>query len=106
MENRSGQGEKAEVPAEIVRWSWGAFFLNGIWGLGNRTYFALLAFIPILNIMMMIVLGFQGRKLAWKNKDWESIEHFEAVQRKWDIAGFVALAVYLFYVIKGFISIL
>lgn len=105
MENSSGLGEKSEVPAEVIKWSWGAFFLTGIWGLGNRTYVALLGFVPILNIIMMVVLGFQGRKLAWRNKQWESIEHFEQVQKKWDYAGYAALAVYLFFILKGFISI-
>jgi hypothetical protein len=42
MDNTSGQGERAHVPAEIDRWNWGAFLLNWIWGIGNDTYIALL----------------------------------------------------------------
>ncbi|HLR90438.1 MAG TPA: hypothetical protein VK040_05740 [Balneolaceae bacterium] len=105
IENSSGRGLESEVPEEIIRWSWGAFFLTGIWGIGNRSYVALLGFVPILNIFMMVILGFQGRKLAWKNKRWKSIEHFEQVQKRWDYAGYAALAIYLFYALKGLISL-
>jgi len=35
--NYSGQGDlpEADMPAEIRRWNWGAFFLTWIWGVGN-----------------------------------------------------------------------
>lgn len=29
----------------------------------------------------------KGREMAWKNCDWESIEHFNRVQRRWSIWG-------------------
>lgn len=93
--NRSNQGKKEKTPEEIKGWNWGAFFLNGFWGLGNRTYFALLAFIPILNIFVMVILGFKGNEMAWKNKEWESIEHFKSVQNNWSRAGLVAFSLYV-----------
>lgn len=49
--------QPAEIPAELDRWNWGAFFLNWIWGIGNSTFIALLALIPIVNIVMIFVLG-------------------------------------------------
>lgn len=49
--------QPAEIPAELDRWNWGAFFLNWIWGIGNSTFIALLALIPLVNIVMIIVLG-------------------------------------------------
>jgi len=106
MEEKSELRGAEELPDEIMGWSWGACFLNGVWGVGNRTYSALLAFIPVLNILMMLTLGLNGRKWAWKNKEWESVEHFNRVQKKWDIAGFVALGLYVIVFIKGFIEIL
>ena len=42
---------------------------------------------------MAIVLAFKGREWAWKNKEWESVEHFNRVQRKWSIAGFIFVIV-------------
>lgn len=83
-----------EIPDGIKGWSWGAFLLNWIWAIGNRTWIGLLALIPYVGFVMAIVLGFKGREWAWKNKQWDSVEHFNAVQRKWSIwAGILVLAV-------------
>ena len=57
MENTSGQGEAADVPREIIRWNWGAFFLNWIWGIRNKTYIAFFCILPIVGFVMMIVLA-------------------------------------------------
>jgi hypothetical protein len=94
------------VPEEVKGWNWGAFFLHFIWGIGNRTYIGFLGMVPFLNIFMMPILGFKGNEWAWKNGEWESIEHFKAVQKKWNIAGLLATGVYLFLFIKGFYDIL
>ncbi|MGO9597956.1 MAG: cytochrome c oxidase assembly factor Coa1 family protein [Isosphaeraceae bacterium] len=83
MENTSGKGKLASVPAEIDRWNWGAFLLNWIWGIGNDTFIALLMFVPLVNLVMMFILGAKGSSWAWRNKKWESIEQFKVVQRKW-----------------------
>lgn len=77
------------IPDGIKGWSWGAFFLNWIWAIGNRTWIGLLAIIPYVGFIMAIVLGFKGREWAWKNKQWESIEQFNAVQKKWSFWGVV-----------------
>lgn len=83
MDNTSGQGDTASVPVEIKSWNWGAFLLNWIWGIGNNTYIAFLMFVPFVNIVMPFVLGAKGSVWAWRNKRWESVEHFRQVQRKW-----------------------
>jgi len=87
MENTSGQGTHAQVPAEIDRWNWGAFLLNWIWGLGNETYIALLMFVPGVNVVMMFVLGAKGSAWAWRNTRWRDVAHFRRVQRLWAIWG-------------------
>ena len=86
-DNMSGQGERAFVPPEIKRWNWGAFLLNWIWGIGNDTYIALLAFIPLVNVVMIFVLGAKGSEWAWRNRRWRDVAHFKRVQRNWAIAG-------------------
>jgi hypothetical protein len=91
MSNTSGQGAQAVVPPEIAGWNWGAFMLNWIWGLGNKSYIALLMFVPVVNIVMMFMLGAKGNAWAWRNKKWDSVEQFKSVQRKWAIAGLVVL---------------
>lgn len=89
--------EDGVVPDGIKGWSWGAFLLSWIWAIGNRTWIGLLALIPYVGFIMAIVLGFKGREWAWKNKDWESIEHFNRVQKKWSYWG-VAIVGVLFVV--------
>ena len=80
-ENNSGQG-KGIIPPEGVRgWSWGAFLLNWIWAIGNRTWVGLFALVPYIGFVVAIVLGIKGREWAWQNKEWESVEHFLAVQK-------------------------
>jgi heme/copper-type cytochrome/quinol oxidase subunit 2 len=93
MENTSGRGKDSEVPSEIQTWNWGAFFLNVLWGLFNRTYIALLSAIPVVGILMAFVLGFKGNEWAWQNKRWKSIEHFQRVQKLWAIWGVILFLV-------------
>ena len=44
---------------------------------------------PYIGFVMAIVLGVKGREWAWKNKEWESVQHFQRVQRLWTIWGVV-----------------
>lgn len=110
MENTSGQGSAAPVPPEIDRWNWGAFLLNWIWGIGNNTFIALLMFVPLVNVVMAFVLGAKGSTWAWRNKRWDSIEHFKQTQRKWAIwsvivyALMIASLVGLFFLVSSLLK--
>ena len=84
--------EPAEIPRELDRWNWGAFFLNWIWGIGNSTWIALLTFVPVVGFVMIFVLGARGSRWAWRNRAWRDAEHFRKTQRAWAIAG---LAIWL-----------
>jgi hypothetical protein len=88
-ENTSGHGEFAVIPDEIKGWNWGAFWFTWIWGLFNRSYVALLVFIPILNLLVPFYLGAKGNELAWKNRIWESTEELISEQRAWSIGGWI-----------------
>jgi hypothetical protein len=90
--------DQQTIPAEINRWNWGAFLLNWIWGIGNQTYIALLALIPVFGFIMLFVLGAKGSAWAWRNGRWDSVEHFKRVQRRWAIAG---VAVWLGVLVLG-----
>ena len=81
-----------ELEKELKRFNWGAFFLNWIWGIGNKSYLPFLVFIPfgiipilgpIINICLVIWFGMKGNEWAWQNKNWDSLEHFRRVQRSW-----------------------
>ncbi len=81
--NTSGQGADAIIPEGIKGWSWGGFLWGWIWAIGNKTWIGLLALIPYVGLIVIIYLGIKGRELAWRNKRWDSVEHFIDVQRKW-----------------------
>jgi len=90
--------EEEELPEEIRGWNWGAFLFNWIWGLGNKTYIALIA---LVFPPMAIVLGLMGNKWAWRNKEWDDVDHFLAVQRRWSIAGAALFVLLVIGVIGG-----
>jgi len=39
--------------------------------------------------LISIYLGIKGRELAWQNKRWDSVEHFNSVQRRWSVWGLI-----------------
>jgi Cytochrome oxidase complex assembly protein 1 len=104
MENTSGRKAAADVPPEVRRWNWGAFFLHWIWGIGNNTFIALLMFVPVVNLVMPFVLGAKGGEWAWRNTKWDSLEHFQRVQRLWAIWGAVSWAVVIGLFTAAFFS--
>lgn len=91
-ENNSGQKQDV-FPPGVKGWSWGAFLFNWLWAIFNKTWFGLLAMVPYVGFVVAIILGIRGRELAWKNKRWESVEHFNRVQRRWSMWGFIFLII-------------
>lgn len=83
-----------DVPAEIKKWNWGAFFFNWLWGVCNGVYWPLalilVNLIPyvgqLLALGACIALGINGSEWAWKGKQWNSVEHFKRVQHNWAMA--------------------
>ncbi|MBQ7449856.1 ribonuclease G [bacterium] len=108
------------LPAEYQKFNWGAFLLTWIWGLGNNVYIALLVFlffvlgfIPIVNLFsglaslaFCIWLGIKGNELAWKNKSWNSLEHFNEVQRKWAMWGAIITCILIAIIVVGVVLII
>ncbi len=90
-ENNSGGGSGITPPEGVAGWSWGAFLLSWIWAIGNSTWIGLLALLPYVGFIMAIYLGIKGREHAWRNKRWQSLEHFNRVQRSWSIWGLVLI---------------
>ena len=86
-ENNSGGGRDIVLPTGVSGWSWGAFFLSWIWAIFNKTWLGLLALIPYVGFLVAVYLGIKGRELAWRNKRWESLEHFNHVQKRWSVWG-------------------
>jgi hypothetical protein len=92
MKNTMDEVTGAAVPAEAKRWNWGAFLLTWVWGLGNSTYIALLALLPVVNIVMAVVLGIKGGRWSWQNRKWQGVEQFNRVQGLWAAFGLGLLA--------------
>ncbi|MEJ8857907.1 hypothetical protein WKW79_25285 [Variovorax robiniae] len=86
-ENNSGGGSQIVVPEGVKGWSWGALLFNWIWAPFNRTWIGLLALVPYIGFIVAIYLGVKGRELAWRNKRWDSLEHFNRVQKRWSFWG-------------------
>lgn len=95
MNVRSTQIDSRIVPAEIRGWNWGAFWLCWIWGLGNKTYTALLGLLPGVNVVISFVLGAMGNRWAWQNRAWESVAQFREVQKAWSVFGWGMAAGFL-----------
>ncbi|WP_217423403.1 hypothetical protein [Uliginosibacterium aquaticum] len=85
--NTSGGGKDAVIPEGVKGWSWGAFLLNWIWAIGNKTWIGLLALVPYIGFIVAIYLGIKGRELAWRNKEWDDLEHFNRIQKRWSAWG-------------------
>lgn len=81
--------DEVALPEGIRGWSWGAFLLNVIWAVFNKTWIGLLCFVPFVGIAMPFILGFKGREWAWKNDTWDSVEHFNRVQKNWSKWGII-----------------
>jgi hypothetical protein len=88
--NTSGQGSLSVIPPGVDRWNWGAFMLNWIWGVCNNTWISLLMFVPGVNFIMLFILGAKGSVWAWRNRQWDSVAHFQRVQRRWALGGLAA----------------
>ncbi len=86
-------GAQQELPPGVAGFSFGAFWFNWLWGCFNGTWIALLALLPVVGFAMPFVLGVKGREWAWRNKRWDSVEHFQRVQRGWSIAAWCILGV-------------
>jgi len=104
LDKPSPRGASGDIPDGVKGWSWGAFFLNWIWAIGNRSWIGLLALVPYVGWLMVFWLGFKGREMAWKNKQWDSLEHFNRVQRKWSQWGVGIMLIALIVGILGAIA--
>jgi zinc-ribbon domain len=90
---------KFPIPEGVIGWSWGAFIFGWFWAICNKTWIGLLTLVPGIGFIMHIILGFKGREWAWQNDNWESVEHFKRVQKRWSqvALGLVLLVILSFY---------
>jgi hypothetical protein len=112
FENTSGM--MTTVPAEASGgWNWGAFWFTWIWGLNHRAYTTLLWFpllvvglIPLgvlIQIGFLVFCGIKGNEWAWRNRRFESVQHFKQVQRIWAYWVLGVFVVFVVLFVIGFV---
>ena len=87
----AAEAESVRAPECLEKFNWGALWAPIIWGLFNRAYlWAVLGFLPIVNYVVAIYLGFKGNKIAWQAFQYEmSPESFDKKQKTWNFLGWV-----------------
>ena len=55
---------------------------------------------PIVNLIIMIIFLVKGNRWSWQDKNWESVEHFVSVQKKW------TMGIFIFWLISMILSAL
>jgi len=93
---------KKELPNELKKWNWGAFSLNIMWGIGNKTYLPLLCLVPVFNLVWIFICGIKGNEWAWKDGDYTDVETFKKVQSTWNRAGLVMFIIWIAIIILYF----
>lgn len=106
----------------IGKWSWGAaaitfwyalsmkfknlwmylVILIGIRALDNSQNISLSVIGLLLYITIFVYMGLNGRKLAWENRKWKSLDQFLKTQRVWDVCGII---VFILTVLVGFAGV-
>jgi hypothetical protein len=73
---------------KLKKWNWGAFILNWIWALGNGlSWWAVLCFIPGLNLFIIFHFGRKGNRLAWEKSKLSSVNESLEIQNYWSKWG-------------------
>ncbi|MBV9080499.1 MAG: hypothetical protein JO102_05195 [Elusimicrobia bacterium] len=85
--------ERAELDAYLRRWSWAGFLGSWVWGLAHGAPIALFALLPGFNVVVPVILGIYGNRLAWESRPWDSLESFRAAQERWARNGAIFMLV-------------
>lgn len=88
-----------------TKWNWGAFIDPIGFGIGNRAYLCLLAFVPLLNIVWIFISGAKAEAWALANStnEYRDEKEFRNVMDSWKRAGFIqfliVLAIIIIYIV-------
>lgn len=92
---------------DLSHWNWGAFLLTFIWGINHKAWWSLSALIPIFPIPLIIaiILGVQGNKLAWNSGKFQSLQQLKDSQKKWAYAGLIVFIILVISLILAVYSL-
>ncbi len=98
--------ELSDEPAVAIQeryrrgYSWAALVFGYFYFRSMRDQlFAWLSLIAALSLVLspvLLLLPFWARRRAWAQRDWLDYNEFATVQKKWDVAALIGLAVLLF----------
>lgn len=83
------------MPDEVRGFSWGAFLCGPVWGFSYRLWVSILSWLPGIGVLVWFWMGFHGREIAWRARDWESPQAFLESERRWTNAGWAIFAVFI-----------
>ena len=101
--NMDQNGYSNREPENLNKFNWGAFMLNMIWGIGNKSYLTFLCLVPVLNVVWVFVCGFKGNQWAWDSGCFKTAEEFEATQATWNRAGIAYFVLMIVFFVLYFI---
>jgi hypothetical protein len=111
--NNSGQDEMPPPEVMTMGFSWGAFGLFWIWGIGNKVWISLLALGiawipwvgPLANVGFYVWLAMKGHELAWRHRRFESLEQYRTTMAVWNAWGIAAVILQIIVVILLIIAV-
>ena len=77
------------LPDEARGFSWGAFLCGPLWGFPYRVWASILAWLPGIGMLVWLWMGFNGREMAWRAREWGSVQAFLQSERRWTRVGLV-----------------
>ncbi len=84
--NQQFNGQSQTAPPGL---NWGGFLAPFVWGPANGVWIGLLSLVGFFPVLWLVSLGVsiyllvKGNELAWKSKQWQSVQEFQAVQKNW-----------------------
>lgn len=82
----TNSSDEREDWRKLRKWNWAAFLLNGFWALSNNLEkWAILCFIPGVNIVAIFYLGFNGNELAYRKSNIKNVKDFMILQHRWNV---------------------
>lgn len=75
------------LPDEARGFSWGAFLCGPLWGFPYRVWVSILSWLPGIGLLVWLWLGFNGREMAWRAREWGSAQEFLKSERRWTRVG-------------------
>ena len=107
--------EPPELPRRLRGFNLGAFAFTWLWALCHRSYVIAvlillvggLSFLGPLRLLLLapmivlsLLMGVYGNRIAWHNRRFESEEDFLRVHRAWQRAAIVVLAIFVLNTIQ------